>query len=301
MSAELTKSVDGLAVIGSRHAKRGIAVAAAAVATAAAGQAVAYWLSPGLELKAVHVPAEVLSQFANYADNGREFTTAIEIAMPNMKFLAMLIAAIGVVAAAVKAFTSGDMGKAAAALIPAIIMGVGINIVAALFPSDSESGDTARERFTALVERADVAALRLALADTKVASAAKDYVLAQAAMVQARTKGEPLASGAKTELTRQVGGIGSALQEGTKIDADPRTLYLLERQAIGAPKSAIAVQYQEEATRRDAWGKIIGPLGAAIGVSGLLIGGAMLGLGVYIGRRVKRLRALVSPSKTASA
>lgn len=122
-------------------------------------------------------------------------------------------------------------------------------------------------------------------------------MISQAIVVHTRDSGEPLPQAAQTELARQVAGIGLALQEGKPFDADPRTVYLLERQTTGAPKSAIAQQYAEESARHGAWGKTIGQGSAAAAAVGVLISGGMAGLGAIIWRRVRRLRPLVSPKK----
>jgi len=301
MSDELTKSVDALATSGTRFRKRGTVIAIASLAAIGAGQAAVHFLAPGLEIRGVHIPAEVLSQFANYDDNGPPFTSAIQSLGGILPIMAKLVAVMGVVAGGVKAMSSGDVTKAVGPVVAGLVLLGAVSMSSAFFPTDEGSGETARDRFSATADRADVAALRAALEKTKVPTPAKDYVLAQAALVSARAKGQSLDSAGQAEVARQVRDIDTALQKGMGIDVDPRTLYLLERRVLGGPKSAVATQYGADAARRETWGTNIGAGTAAAGLAGLLVGGGMLGLAAVILRRVKRLRGLLTPSKAVSA
>jgi len=218
-----------------------------------------------------------------------------------LPIMAKLVAVMGVVAGGVKAMSSGDVTKAVGPVVAGLVLLGAVSMSSAFFPTDEGSGETARDRFSATADRADVAALRAALEKTKVPTPAKDYVLAQAALVSARAKGQSLDSAGQAEVARQVRDIDTALQKGMGIDVDPRTLYLLERRVLGGPKSAVATQYGADAARRETWGTNIGAGTAAAGLAGLLVGGGMLGLAAVILRRVKRLRGLLTPSKAVSA
>ena len=79
--------------------------------------------------------------------------------------------------------SSGDVTKAVGPVVAGLVLLGAVSMTSAFFPSDEGSGETARARFSATADRADVAALRAALENAKVPAPAKDYVLAQAALV----------------------------------------------------------------------------------------------------------------------
>lgn len=302
MSAELTKSINVLEASGRRFGKRGTVIAVASLVAIGAGHAAAYFLAPDLELTGVHIPVEVLAQFVNYANDGPPFRSALASLNNVSPIMSQVLLIIAVIAGGIKAFMSGKMTEAIAPVVAAVILLIAVKFtIANLSGGDFDGGDsgpTAVEKFTAFAERADVDALRAALADANASAAAKDYVLAQTTLVAARKKGEAPDS---AELARQVRDLDAALQQGTKIDVDPRTVYLLERHALGGPKSPLAMQHGEQVSRRQVWGNAIGAGTSVVGLGGLIIGLGSLGLAAVIMRRVKRLREILSPTKAVSA
>lgn len=301
MSAELTKSINALEASGRRFGKRGSVIAVASLGAIGAGQAAAYFLAPGLELTGVHIPVEVLAQFVNYAKDEVPFRSALASLNTVAPIVSQVLLIIAVIAGGIRAITSTEISKAFAPIVAAVMLVVAVYTIASFSGGNIDggnSGPTAVEKFTAYAERADVDALRAALADANASAAAKDYVLAQATLVAARNKGEAPDS---AELARQVRDLDAALQQGTKIDVDPRTVYLLEHHALGGPKSPIAMQHGEQVSHRQIWGNAIGAGTSVVGLGGLMIGLGSLCLAAVIIRRVKRLRGILSPTNAVSA
>lgn len=298
MNVELIKSVNELGSKGDRYGKRGLALTAAALATAGVGQAIAYGLAPGVDITAIHVPAEVLSQFASHASSGLPFTSAVDLlggVAGNILKVAIIVG--GGFLMMVKVFKGDDISEAIPVAVGTIVTVGAISLVSSLFASSGE-GDTARDVFNAQIERAVVSDLRDTLAEAKVSTVQTSYILAQAAMKRALENNEPLDT---TELTRQVKDIDVGLADGSKIDVEPRTVYALERRVWGEPKSAIARQYARETAQREGLGALIAYASAIAGGAGALAGGTMMGLAVIMLRRVRRVRELVSLSKNVSA
>ena len=275
----------------------GITVIAGVVA--AVCSAFGLWYAPSATLSAVQVPSELLSLITGEApmqSASPNLSTAVEALLSSSAFRVMnYVVAIALIAIGV---ATQRIAHAAA--------GIGLLILTSvLLPTSFESnlpntGKSEQTQFTALAKSANYDGMSEMLSEKTVPEHLKQYVLAQALLVQAKNDDKPLDDAAKQGLVTGVKGVGVAVDSGQFASANPQVLYAMETKVLGQATSASAQAYFAKASTVHDWWNQAGLLLSGASLASLLAGLGLLGIAHRIRDRLARIGRLLNTSNGAS-
>lgn len=274
----------------------GITVIAGVVA--AVCSAFGLWYAPSATLSAVQVPSELLSLITGEApmqSASPNLSTAVEALLSSSAFRVMnYVVAIALIAIGV---ATQRIAHAAA--------GIGLLILTSVLPTSFESnlpntGKSEQTQFTALAKSANYDGMSEMLSEKTVPEHLKQYVLAQALLVQAKNDDKPLDDAAKQGLVTGVKGVGVAVDSGQFASANPQVLYAMETKVLGQATSASAQAYFAKASTVHDWWNQAGLLLSGASLASLLAGLGLLGIAHRIRARLARIGRLLNTSNGAS-
>lgn len=258
--------------------------------------AVGYWYAPSTSLSVVHVPAELLALFADDSGFSNAAGLPIELANsmvsvwtgPAPKVLAGVAILVGGGLAAIK----GDFKL----MIAPMLLVFPLFILSSVFGDNAQaSRESDREAFVNLATAASYAGMQNMMKD-KVPVPLQQYVLAQAILVQAESDGKKLDQAALSGLAGNVRGVDEAVSGGLSASVSGKSLYALEKVALGSAKSKPAQNYYAEATATSELAEKAGRFFAATTVTSLLAGVGLLLIGRRMRARIARIRPLLGLS-----